>query len=107
MKKNKDKNSNANLLISINEFETNNEEENKKFIANKIKCIHENDIELDFEALKNVVNAALLSTNTNDNNVKGGIEFKERVGNNIVDFFTFKERLETRGKYNIHFYDFN
>ena len=106
MKKNKDKNSNANLLISINEFETNNEEENKKFIANKIKCIHENDIELDFEALKNVVNAALLSTNTNDNNVKGGIEFKERVGNNIVDFFTFKERLETRGKYNIHFYDF-
>ena len=106
MKKNKDKNSNANLLISINEFETNNEEENKKFIANKIKCIHENDIELDFEALKNVVNAALLSTNTNDNNVKGGIEFKERVGNNIVDFFTFQERLETRGKYDVTFYDF-
>lgn len=103
MKKNKDKNSNANLFISINEFETNNEEENKKFIANKIKCIHENDIELDFEALKNVVNAALLSA-TDD--AKGRIEFKERVGNNIVDFFTFKERLETRGKYNIHFYDF-
>ena len=29
-----------------------------------------------------------------------------RVGNNIVDFFTFSERLKTRGKYNINFYDF-
>jgi 16S rRNA G966 N2-methylase RsmD len=104
-----------NSLIPNNEFETNNEnkeeqqqeeELNKKMIANKIKPISEIDAELDFEALKNVVNAALLSANTNDNNANGRIEFKERIGNNIVDFFTFKERLETRGKYNIHFYDF-
>ena len=29
-----------------------------------------------------------------------------RVGNNIVDYFTFKQRLETRGKYNVNFYEF-
>ena len=103
----------TNSLIPNNEFENKEEQQqeeelNKKMIANKIKCIHENDVEIDFKALKNVVNAALLSatTNTNDNNANGGIEFKERVGNNIVDFFTFQERLETRGKYDVTFYDF-
>lgn len=97
-----------------NDNEQKQEEENKKMIANKIKPISETDAEIDYDALKNMVNAALLSvsantnTNTNDNNVNCGIEFNERcrIGNNIVDFFTFKERLETRGKYNIHFYDF-
>ena len=29
-----------------------------------------------------------------------------RVGNNIVDYYTFQQRLETRGKYNINFYEF-
>lgn len=29
-----------------------------------------------------------------------------RIGNDVVDFFTFEERLRTRSKYNIHFYDF-
>lgn len=97
---------------SNNEFKNNNEEqqeeENKTFIANKIKLISETDVEIDFEALKNMINAALLSTNSNTDNVNCIIEFNERcrTGNNIVDFFTFKERLETRGKYNIHFYDF-
>lgn len=100
MKKNNDNN------------EQQQEEENKKIIANKIKCIHENDVENDYNALKNMVNAALLSANANLNEpndyVKSGIEFNGRckIGNNIVDFFTFQERLETRGKYNIHFYDF-
>jgi 16S rRNA G966 N2-methylase RsmD len=98
----------TNSLIPNNEFENKEEEETKKIIANKIKPISEIDAELDFKALKNIVDNALLSanTNTNDNNATGRIEFKERVGNNIVDFFTFQERLETRGKYNIHFYDF-
>lgn len=111
MKKNKDKNSNANLLISNyefeNEFENNNEELNKKFIANKIKPIGEIDAETDFETLRTTVSAALLSKN--DDSASGsGIEFNERcrIGNNIVDFFTFQERLETRGKYDVTFYDF-
>jgi len=31
---------------------------------------------------------------------------RARTGNNIVDYFTFQTRLETRGKYNINFYEF-
>lgn len=81
------------------------DQENKKMIANKIKPIGEIDAETDFEALKNIVDNALLSENY-DSESGSGIEFKERVGNNIVDFFTFQERLETRGKYNVTFYDF-
>jgi len=93
--------------------ESNDTQEYKKFIANKIKPISETDVEIDFEKLKYMVNAALLLsanayTNAINDCVKSKIEFNERckIGNNIVDFFTFKERLETRGKYNIHFYDF-
>ena len=110
MKKNKKSNEFQKINNQKNHEEEEEEEdqEYKKFIANKIKPISEIDAEIDFEALKNIVDNALLSanTNTNDNNANGGIEFKERVGNNVVDFFTFQERLETRGKYNIHFYDF-
>ena len=78
------------------------DQEYKKFIANKIKPISEIDAETDFETLQTTVDNALLSV------TGGGIEFNERcrVGNNIVDFFTFQERLETRGKYNVTFYDF-
>ena len=65
----------------------------KQIIANKIKCISEEDMKNDYEMLKKMVTS---------------VEFNERcrVGNNIVDFFTFRERLETRGKYNVNFYDF-
>ena len=85
------------------------EEENKKFIAHKIKPIGKIDAELDFEALRTMVDNALLSANDDSASGSGsGIEFNERcrIGNNIVDFFTFQERLETRGKYNVTFYDF-
>jgi hypothetical protein len=36
------------------------------------------------------------------------VNFKSRslIGNNIVDYFTFTQRLETKGKYNISFFDF-
>lgn len=83
------------------------DQEYKKFIAHKIKPIGEIDAETDFETLKIMVDNALLSEN--DDSASGfGIEFNERcrIGNNIVDFFTFQERLETRGKYNVTFYDF-
>ena len=65
----------------------------KQIIVNKIKWISEEDMKNDYEMLKNMVTA---------------VEFNERcrVGNNVVDFFTFRERLETRGKYNINFYEF-
>jgi len=83
-----------------NHKEEEEDQEYKKFIANKIKPISEIDAETDFETLQTTVDNALLSANG------GGIEFKERCGNNIVDFFTFQERLETRGKYDVTFYDF-
>lgn len=31
---------------------------------------------------------------------------RARIGNNIVDYFSFSQRLNTRGKYNINFYEF-
>ena len=31
---------------------------------------------------------------------------RSRIGNNIVDYFTFTQRLETKGKYNVSFYEF-
>jgi 16S rRNA G966 N2-methylase RsmD len=31
---------------------------------------------------------------------------RSRIGNNIVDYFTFIQRLETKGKYNANFFDF-
>lgn len=31
---------------------------------------------------------------------------RSRIGNNIVDYFTFTERLNTKGKYDLNFYDF-
>jgi len=78
-------------------------DEEKHSIANKIKCISEADANKDYELLKNMAANAMKSSSST---LK--IEFNERcrVGNNVVDFFTFKERLETRGKYNINFYDF-
>ena len=76
----------------------------KQIIANKIKCISETDMKNDYEMLKNIMAAATTTSRANVSSV----EFNERcrVGNNVVDFFTFRERLETRGKYNINFYDF-
>lgn len=34
------------------------------------------------------------------------ISSRSRIGNNIVDYFTFLQRLETRGKYNVNFFEF-
>ena len=31
---------------------------------------------------------------------------RSRIGNNVVDYFTFPQRLETKGKYDINFFDF-
>ena len=93
MKKNK-----LNETFIENNQEEKETQEYKKFIANKIKPIGEIDAETDFETLKTMVDNAILSAN-GGNESGSGIEFNERcrIGNNIVDFFTFQERLETRG----------
>jgi 16S rRNA G966 N2-methylase RsmD len=66
----------------------------KTEIADKIKHITFYDIEIDFNKLIQIGKGA---QNTSS---------RCRVGNNVVDYFTFKQRLETKGKYDISFFGF-
>jgi len=68
--------------------------EEKIVIANRIKNISLNDIEREMEKLTEVGSNAHT------------VGPRSRLGNNIVDFFTFKQRLETKGKYDINFFEF-
>ena len=69
-------------------------EEERIHIAKKIKNISEEMIYKEMGKLIQIgVNAQNMSP-------------RSRIGNNIVDYFTFSERLKTKGKYNISFYDF-
>jgi len=68
--------------------------EEKEKIANQIKNISMNQLEREMNELINIgSNAYTMSP-------------RSRIGNNIVDYFTFQQRLETKGKYNINFYEF-
>jgi tRNA1(Val) A37 N6-methylase TrmN6 len=68
--------------------------EEKVNIANQIKNISMNQLEREINQLINIgSNAYTMSP-------------RSRIGNNIVDYFTFQQRLETKGKYNINFYEF-
>lgn len=69
-------------------------EEFKYDIVKKIKPLERKTIEDEWLKISNMYN--------------NNIEFKNnaRIGLKIIDYFTFKERLETIGKYNINFYDF-
>jgi tRNA1(Val) A37 N6-methylase TrmN6 len=66
----------------------------KQTISNQIKNISLETIEREMEQLaeigKNAHNASP----------------RCRIGNNVVDYFTFQQRLETKGKYNVNFYEF-
>jgi 16S rRNA G966 N2-methylase RsmD len=66
----------------------------KTEIAKMIKNISLDDIKSDFTNLKDI-----------GKNAKS-ISERCRIGNNVVDYFTFKERLHTKGKYNANFFDF-
>lgn len=68
--------------------------EEKIVIANRIKNISLNDIEREMEKLTEVGSNAHT------------VGPRSRLGNNIVDFFTFKQRLETKGKYDVNFFEF-
>jgi len=63
-------------------------------ISKMIKNITLDDIKLDFDNLKEI-----------GSNAKS-ISERCRIGNNVVDYFTFVERLETKGKYNANFFEF-
>ena len=67
---------------------------NKQFIANQIKNITIKDIEKEMNELTKIGPKANLMSQ------------RCRIGNNIVDYFTFVQRLETKGKYNASFFDF-
>ena len=66
----------------------------KIFIANQIKPIILADVDREMNQLINIGTGAC------------NIGPRSRIGNNIVDYFTFVQRLETKGKYNASFYDF-
>lgn len=63
-------------------------------IANQIKNITLDDVDKEMNKLIKI------------NNMSHIIGPRTRIGNNIVDYFTFVQRLETRGKYNTNFYEF-
>ena len=66
----------------------------KKFIAGKIKNISLNDVENEMNGLIKIGKDAHT------------IGPRSRSGNNIVDYFTFVQRLETKGKYDTNFFEF-
>jgi len=68
--------------------------EEKKNISNQIKKIDITVVEKEMNSLIQIgKNASTLPPRT-------------RLGNNIVDYFTFLQRLETKGKYNVNFFEF-
>lgn len=88
----------------------------KREIAKTIKPILLEDALDDLEHLREIVDNHFYDprTKSKKKGKKGGEEETQkqvnlnycRVGNNFVDYFTFVERLHTRGKYGIHFYEF-
>jgi hypothetical protein len=73
--------------------ETYNIDEKKK-IASEIKNIDLKTIKNEFIELQKIgENASNMSERC-------------RIGNNIVDYYTFVQRLHTRGKYNVNYFEF-
>ena len=66
-------------------------EQKEQKISKQIKPITLEKIKNEFQILQNI-DAKEMSVS--------------RKGNDIVDYFTFTERLRTKGKYNINFYEF-
>jgi len=67
---------------------------NKIAIANAIKDISLNDVDAEF--------AELVKIGKNAHTIGP----RSRIGNNVVDYFTFVQRLETKGKYDVNFFEF-
>jgi len=68
--------------------------EKKNEISKLIKNISIENVEKEMnELIKIGTNASQMSP-------------RSRIGNNVVDYFTFTQRLHTRGKYNINYFEF-
>jgi len=66
----------------------------KKLIANSIKNISIQNVEEEMNQLIEIGHSAHT------------ISPRSRIGNNVVDYFTFLQRLETKGKYDTNFFEF-
>jgi 16S rRNA G966 N2-methylase RsmD len=75
----------------LNEVYTTEEKIN---IAKKIKDIKMEDVEEDMNKLIKIGEKADM------------ISERSKIGNNVVDYFTFVQRLETKGKYDVNYFDF-
>ena len=73
---------------------TKEEESQEKYISTQIKPITLERINEEFVSLQSIGEQA---------NEKSSVC---RIGNDIVDYFTFTERLRTKGKYNTNYYEF-
>jgi hypothetical protein len=68
--------------------------EEKENIAKKIKDITVENLEEDMNKLIKIGrNANIISE-------------RSKIGNNVVDYFTFVQRLETKGKYDVNYFEF-
>jgi len=68
--------------------------EEKQEISKQIKNITLKEIDNEMKKLIEIADGA------------SSMSPRSRIGNNVVDYFTFSQRLSTRGKYNINFYEF-
>lgn len=68
--------------------------ENKEFISRQIKHITMDIVDKEMNQLIEIGKTAYT------------ISPRSRIGNNIVDYFTFTQRLETKGKYDVNFFEF-
>lgn len=68
--------------------------EEKREISKKIKDITMEDVEKEMNQLITIGKTA----NT--------ISERSKIGNNVVDYFTFLQRLETKGKYDVNYFGF-
>jgi hypothetical protein len=68
--------------------------EEKIIIAKHIKNITKENMEEDMDKLIKIgLKADMISD-------------RSKIGNNVVDYFTFVERLETKGKYDVNYFEF-
>ena len=68
--------------------------EEKIAIAKKIKDINMENVEEDMNKLIKIGDNANM------------ISERSKIGNNVVDYFTFLQRLETKGKYDVNYFEF-
>lgn len=68
--------------------------EEKNTIAKKIKDISIQSVDENMNKLIKIGNNADM------------ISARSKIGNDIVDYFTFLQRLETKGKYNVNYFEF-